>query len=320
MAFLSTVLRNPRYAFVRGVGRFSIVRRTVTSAKRIATRHQTRRQEGDLEARMSTTLFPEVDRYAFVAHMDRCGCAFGLILPSSLVDGIVAYADSNPVFAFRDGNLGFMVPDRARAAAALGKEILLAQYFNALRDCSAIQQLALDPLLNWIALRYLGSVPTFLGCNLWWTYPIRPSRAEQMEHAHFFHRDIDDFKFIKFFFYLTDVEPGDGGHWIVAGSHRKSPHIRLKDNFTTRRFEDAEISAFYDTVDILEVTGRRGLGFAEDTLCVHKAASPSRNPRLILQLQFALFDLGVGSDARNEAGLHMIAGERPQASGSGRSR
>jgi hypothetical protein len=145
-----------------------------------------------------------------------------------------------------------------------------------------------------------------MGCNLWWTYPITPDRQDQLKHAHYFHRDIDDFKFLKFFFYLTDVEPGDGGHWLVSGSHRKAPHIRSKDYFLTRRFEDAEIASYYPRSSLLEIVGPRGLGFAEDTLCVHKAASPSRHPRLLLHLQFALFDFGVGSDERRPDQLQML--------------
>lgn len=306
MAILRTLLENPRYALVRGIGRFASVRSGVTGFKRAITRVHTQRVASNLEACMDTTLLSGVDRHAFMREMHVRGCAFGMVLPALLVDAILHYADTHPVYAFRNEKYGFMPGERPAAEAALGKEILLAQYFNTERDCAAIRQLAADPLLNWVALQYLGTVPRFVGCNLWWTYPIRPSREDQLEHAHFFHRDIDDFKFIKFFFYLTAVEPGDGGHWLVAGSHRKHPHVTLKDRFVTRRFEDAEIKDFYAPSDILEVAGPRGLGFAEDTLCVHKAASPSRKPRLVLQLQFALFDLQIGNDRRASGDLEML--------------
>jgi hypothetical protein len=308
MALLNSLMENPRYALMRGVARFGVVRGSVTATKRMMNRAQTREHERSVASRLGATLFPDVDRHAFLRDMQQRGCGFGLRLPAATVAAITRYAESHPVFALREEQLGFQPAERASAEAALGKQILLAQYFNTQRDCAAIGQIAADPLLNWIALRYLGTVPIFLGCNLWWTYPVRASRDDQLKHAHFFHRDIDDFKFIKFFFYLTDVGPGDGAHWVIAGSHRRAPHIRLKDYLLTRRFEDAEISGFYPAQDILEVAGPSGTGFAEDTLCVHKAASPTRKPRLILQLQFALFDLGVGNDGRPASALRMIDG------------
>jgi hypothetical protein len=306
MAILKILSENPKYTLMRGVARFSAVRKSVAGMKGLLGNAKSRRYQAQMEARMPTTMFPGVDPQAFLAEMRRRGCAFGLTLPPAILDSVLAYANSHPVFAFRDERCGFLPHDRGRAEARLGKEILLAQYYNCQRDCAAINQLASDPLLNWIALNYLGSIPRFLGCNLWWTYPVRPNRDDQLKHAHFFHRDIDDFRFMKYFFYLTNVERGDGGHWIVSGSHRNSPHIRLKDYVLTRRFDDKEISSFYAPQDILEVVGPEGLGFAEDTLCVHKAASPTRMPRLILQLQFALFDLGVGSDDREPSALQMM--------------
>jgi phytanoyl-CoA dioxygenase PhyH len=307
MGLASALLKNPRYTLLRGVGRFAIVRRGVTGMKRALGAAQTEQYERQLESAMGRTLFPQVNCRDFLANMNERGCAFGLQLPPRIVDAIASYADSSPVFAFRDQKLGFLPSERAAAQAKLGRDILLAQYYNTQRDCAAVTEVATDPMLNWVALKYLGSVPIFLGCNLWWTYPVKPNRADQLKHAHFFHRDIDDFKFMKFFFYLTDVEQGDGGHWIVSGSHRRAPHIRLKDYFLTRRFESEEIAQYYDKSDILEVVGPKGAGFAEDTLCVHKAATPSKHPRLMLQLQFALFDFGVGNDSRASSELSMIS-------------
>lgn len=306
MALLSLLTDNPKYTLMRGVARFAAVRDGVVALKSAVTSGATRQHEQGLLSRMDGTLFPDIDREAFLAEMKRRGCAFGLKLPQRIVESVTRYAETHPVYAFRNEHEGFLPQDRHAAETVLGKEILLAQYYNCERDCEAIDEIAADPLLNWVAQRYLGSVPLFLGCNLWWTYPVHPNRAEQLKHAHFFHRDIDDFRFMKYFFYLTDVEPGDGGHWFVSGSHRKSPHIQLRDRFVTRRFEDSEIGAFYDRSDIIEVVGPKGNGFSEDTLCVHKAASPTRNPRLMLQLQFALFDLGVGNDGRDPSQLKML--------------
>jgi hypothetical protein len=117
---------------------------------------------------------------------------------------------------------------------------------------------------------------------------------------------VDDFRFLKFFFYLTDVEKGDGAHVCVRGSHHRLPEIRPSDRWNIRRYSDSEIEAFYPPGDIVEVSGRAGSGFAENTLCVHKGRTPVVAPRLLLQLQYALFDYGVMNDRRESHALQLI--------------
>ena len=303
---LNKLLENPGYVFVRGVGRFSMVRNIVSYTKGWFEYSRTQRRQRELTARIGTSLFKGIQLEEFMRELNVAGCNFGLRLPKDVVEEIRAYSESAPAYAFRDPKLGFLLENRGQAEAVLGKGILLAQYFNAQEECPAIARIAEDPLLNLIALKYLGSIPKYLGASLWWTFPVTPNREDQMKHAHFFHRDIDDFKFLKFFFYLTDVEKGDGGHWLVAGSHCKAPHIRFRDRFISRRFEDSEIEEYYENANIVEISGEQGLGFAEDTLCVHKAATPVRQPRLILHLQFGLFDLVPASDKRLASELKRI--------------
>ena len=296
---LRALLKDPGYVFVRGAGRFDMLRKLVTGTKAWLGKDATQKYRRELSARIGTSLFKGIQIEEYMPNLNTTGCGFGLRLPNDVVEEIRAYSESSPVYAFRDPKLGFLLRDRRQAEDLLGREILLAQYFNAQEECPAISRIAEDPLLKLIALNYLGSIPKYLGANLWWTFPVTPNRVDQEKYAHCFHRDIDDFKFLKFFFYLTDVEKGDGGHWLVAGSHRKAPHIRFWDRWKTRRFDDLEIEQYYEKDNIIEVIGEQGQGFAEDTLCVHKAATPVRQPRLILQLQFGLFDFVSGNDKRS---------------------
>lgn len=306
MTVLKALMANPSYTLMRGIARFSFIRKFVVGIKRILGHNKTKRYQNKLMSEMKNTIFKDVDLEKYMSNLHGAGCGFGLRLPSGIVEEIRGFAESNVVYAFRDPKLGFLPNDRAAAEAILGKQILLAQYFNVQKKCPVIPKIALDPMLNWIALNYIGCVPKYLGAVLWWTYPINPNRDDQLKHAHFFHRDIDDFKFLKFFFYITDVEEGDGGHWLVSGSHKKSPHIKFRDHLLIRRFEDKEIMNYYNETDIIEVFGSKGLGFAEDTLCVHKAATPSSHPRLILQLQFGLYDFVSENDNHSTSDLQRI--------------
>lgn len=295
----------PAYTLMRGPARFAAVRRFVASAKAALTRRRTARMLQSCVNRRADSVFNDVDVDRFLTTLSRDGVAEGLKLPSDEITEITRWAGTQPVYGMRDPKKGFWLEELRTAEDVLGESIILAQYFNAYRDCVAIKRLAEDPLINLIALSYLGSEPKFLGANLWWTFPGQHSEESKREHAQFFHRDVDDFKFIKFFFYLTDVSPGEGGHWVVKGSHLRHPYIMPKDWFVIRRFEDREIAEFYPPESINEITGTTGRGFAEDTLCVHKAGSPALKPRLALQLQYGLYRYEKPYDEIDPAKLRM---------------
>ncbi len=153
----------------------------------------------------------------------------------------------------------------------------------------------------------LGSVPTHVGTNLWWTFPVKPLEADKSLHAHLFHRDVDDFHFFKFFFYLTPVKPGDGAHVCVFASHQNPPSFRFGDKWNLRRYSDSEIDGNYRKEEIVEICGPAGTGFAENTLCIHKGLTPTMDGRLLIQIQFALFDYGSMHDRRSPSSMHLIA-------------
>jgi hypothetical protein len=242
-----------------------------------------------------------------VQELQKNGVAFGLQLPQDIIEDIRRYTDATPCYADREPTRGLTFDHRTAAEQALGKPILLAQYFNTAEHCPAIARLADDPVLQEIAARYLKSLPTLVGINLWWTFPVNASQEDRANHAHLFHRDVDDFRFFKFFFYLTDVLKGDGAHVCVAGSHRNPPSFKLSDKWIIRRYSDEEISSYYPNETIKEITGAAGTGFAENTLCIHKGLTPTREPRLLLQLQYALYDYGVMHDLRDPSMLKMAA-------------
>lgn len=291
---------------MRGLARFPAVRGMVSSAHRTFNFRGRQQYLKDCEARMDQSLFRDVDRKAFIRELESDGLAFGLKLPDSVVKQIRDYADATPVYADRKSNMGFIYDQREAAEEKIGKPILVAQYFNARKDCQAIDALTHDPFLTWVAARYLGSMPTFVGSNLWWTSPVQASDEDKDKHAHFYHRDVDDYRFFKYFFYITDVRYGEGAHICVRKSISNPPLIKKGDKWNMRRYTDAEISGYYPKEDILEITGSAGIGFAEDTLCIHKGSTPKTEPRLLLQIQYALFDYGIMSDDRDPDQLSMI--------------
>lgn len=298
--------KSPGYTTMRGIARFPFIRSAVTATRRALSARMYKQFLGARERAMGETLFPEIDRHDFLRLLQRDGLAFGLELPDHILSDIVRFSEENLVYADRRHNQGFNYKERDAAEAKLGKPILVAQYFNTTKGCKAIGTLSHDPLLNWIAGKYLGSIPTFVGANLWWTFPVDASDADRAAHAHMFHRDVDDFRFFKYFFYITDVKADEGAHVCIPGTIRNPPQIRRGDNWNIRRYTDEEIEGYYGKDKILEITGKAGTGFAEDTLCIHKGSTPKSEPRLLLQLQFALFDYGVMNDEAAEADLKKL--------------
>jgi hypothetical protein len=291
---------------MRGVARFRPVRSLVGTVMSRINARTTSEFIATQRERMDESVFHGVDGDRLAVALERDGYAFGLVLPDSMIEQIVEFAHAAECHADRDPARGFRLAERAHAESVLAKPILLAQYFNAGAACPSIDRLAEDPLIHTIAARHLGAPPKLVSTSLWWTFPVQASLEDRMGHAHFFHRDVDDFRFVKFFFYITDVDRGDGGHVIVTGSHLEPPVLRVSDRVTLRRFEDDEIERFYGADRIVEVVGAAGTGFVENTLCVHKGLTPTRNARLLLQLEFALFDYGLGHDVRSATQLGSL--------------
>ena len=81
--------------------------------------------------------------------------------------------------------------------------------------------------------------------QLWWTFPTQADEKTRKKAAHFYHRDIDDWAFLKFFFYITPVQAGDGSHHFVLRSHRPGWKQLTVEGFQKKRWTDAQVSAGY---------------------------------------------------------------------------
>jgi len=148
-----------------------------------------------------------------------------------------------------------------------------------------IINIANDSAILKIVQEVLGAVPTISNINCWWSFAGR-SKAE---HAQLFHRDVDDFKFLKLFVYLTDVTSTDGPHIYVSGSHDINKATQI------RRYQDDEIKATFGEENIKSFEEPQGSLFLVDTFGIHKGMLPQKNDRLLLQVQYSLLPLYVES-------------------------
>ena len=138
-----------------------------------------------------------------------------------------------------------------------------------------------DQNLLHIASTYLKTTPILDLVSCWWSIPSNEKGMNQA--AQMYHHDMDRFKFLKFFFYITDVHSENGPHCYVQGSHNGVPKNLQKEG----RFTDEEISKTFPSSDILEICGKKGTIIAVDTRGLHKGKNLIKGSRLLFQIQFS---------------------------------
>lgn len=220
------------------------------------------------------------------------GCYLGISLTKFSLEKVRAYAFDSTTYAYHNPSLGFKFENRDKAATLINSPIYISHYFNLINNAAIFQDLANDNVIRSIVSNILGPNSKLLGCQMWWTFPESVSDEIKSEYAHFYHRDLDDYKFVKFFFYITDVKEGDGEHRFIKGSHRISLIQQLREKFRIGRITDMQIYKWYGKDSEVVITGPAGSGSIEDTFGFHKGTTPLKNPRLILALVFGLQDYG----------------------------
>lgn len=304
---LKVLKSRPRYVFMRTFARFNFVKSFVKIFFSIIFYKKLKSYRKGLNDRMGESVFSSMEQKSFLENLKKNGVSFGLKLPESIIKEILEYAQQTPSYADREVDKGFRLEEKDMAEKILNKPILVSQYFNSSKGCSSIKKLTEDPFLLLVATDYLQNIPTLLGVNLWWTFPVKASLEDRSRHAHFFHRDVDDFIFLKYFFYLTDIKDGDGAHICIPGSQINPPAANLIDHLLLRRWSDEEVVKFYGEENVMTINGPAGLGFAEDTFCTHKGSTPLATSRLILSIQYGLFDYGNQNDHASPEVLKMLS-------------
>jgi hypothetical protein len=162
-------------------------------------------------------------------------------------------------------------------------------YICRLRDphqnIEEVKKIAYNKNLFNLVQRYLRVTPIVHSTQIWWTYPyyISGMQANPPGNEFGFHYDVDDFKFLKLFFYLSKVNNKCGPHYYIKNNGRKS----IKE-FLDRRLSDDEAKKLYND-RILTITGDIGSGFIEDASFYHKGSNPElESGRGILQIIYSV--------------------------------
>lgn len=238
-------------------------------------RYHSRKQRAPIQT-LTTTAFPSLDIRNTVDELNEKGFATGLVLPPDYLSKILAFCAETKYFDDYSKE-GLQIDLFESSVPRAGR--LTYRTPNPHKSCQTVDNLTRDPAIVQVARGYLRTEPLLRSSRIFWSYP---DTSYGYNPLYGFHYDIDDYKFLKVFFYLCNVDLATGPHVIIEGTHKsknwfEKNHRRLTD-------EQAE-SRYGERIKIM--TGDAGYGFFEDTFCYHKGTKP-RNRRLILEFQYAI--------------------------------
>jgi len=172
---------------------------------------------------------------------------------------------------------------------------------NDLLNQSFIQKLIMDEYLINIAREYFNSEPIFDMPAMWWSTSF--GEGPSSEAAQLYHYDLDRVKWLKIFFYVTDVNDYNGPHHYIEKTHKinsKPKELLLKGY---KRISDDEIKNYYNSESFKVIKGDKGSAFAADTLCWHKGKNLTKGNRLVLELNYTSSLFGVNLDKLSVSNL-----------------
>lgn len=208
---------------------------------------------------------------------------------------IRSYLKSIPVFS---GHVPAQSDGIRRYLNKGAKEFPFGSY--ALEDniqCPHLLELALRPDILSLVEGYLGCCPTIYSMNSWWSFPaFSPAMTQD------YHRDVDDYRFLALFVYLTDVNGReDGGqHQFITKTHDEEQVVKLLKNDKERAsslfmpklrklgYKQAHVYESLFADQITDITGPAGSIFLADTYALHRGVPPKRGDRLVCWIRYGL--------------------------------
>ncbi len=239
-----------------------------------------------------TTYIEDVDVDAAARTISKDGFVHGLRLRPEVVEQLLAFSSMATCFGDGKTEFPFSYRDREIAEQQFGRKFKLGRYNHAFLASPVLKALASDKHILAIARKYLRTEPVLIGARMWWSFAGPSATEEQKKAGQGFHYDIDGYRGLTFFFYLTDVTLSHGPHVYIRGTHVNKKLKHLLSMYKGRT--DGEIEEAYGTERHVVSCGPAGSGFAEDIFGFHKGLSPESGDRLIVQVRFGLRDYGTG--------------------------
>jgi hypothetical protein len=211
----------------------------------------------------------DIDPQIHLNNIIKNGYSPGITIPDSLLKELIAFSNEAQFrIHMNPDNLMQIKFDSPEATREEGNHFacLNAHLYN-----EACKKVAYDKNVLSVVRGYFGMEPVVSSSALLWTYPIHANGKCLGDNEWGFHYDLDDYKFLKIFIYLNNVDIDAGPHVLVEKTHlKKSFYEKLH-----RRLSDAEVKErFPNQIRIIE--GKAGSAFFADTYNIHKGLEPKK--------------------------------------------
>lgn len=273
------LVQSPGLFMVRKFGRLELLRDTLSRVSTIF-------KSSSNVSSNKVSVFKDINVSQIVTALEQESYSAGIDLPQSVLQEILDFVYTKPCLGDRNPNFSFIYSDRKQVESSLGKKFVCASY--KVSDCPAIDRLINDPALLELATKFLRAKPVCIGTDLLWSFPNSKTLEQQLNMAQVFHYDLDDYRSIKLFFYLTDVDASSGAHVCIRGSHRGKTILHQLLGQRCASIPDERLVQTYGVDNVISLCGKAGFGFVEDPCCFHKGAPPATKERLLLQIQYAV--------------------------------
>ena len=223
-----------------------------------------------------------------------------LTLPKETIAAIRAYLEAQPV---HKGPHVYAFDGRPKDLDVARADYSMAGYrSDQLVRAPHLVDLFNDPRLIDLVEEYLGCVPTLYSLNGWWSVP---ANRPELIYSQYFHRDIDDWRFVTLFLYLSDVDDATGPHQVITESHTLDGMNALLAKARAARREVGDFdpaASFVKTMGaqlsqdcerlfgdaVFNAVGPAGTMFLVNTKALHRGLMPIKSPRLVLWARYGL--------------------------------
>ena len=159
-------------------------------------------------------------------------------------------------------------------------------YESDLISSKTISDIFFDKVIMGIASFYLRTDVCLHHGSLWHSYKTEGDYADS-ELAQLFHFDLDEFRWLKLFIFLTDVSSDNGPHVYIPGSHVPGTKSLELLSRGYARIPDDDMNRFHSKTSWKELTCPAGTLVFADTRCWHKGTSVNCGQRSILQPEYS---------------------------------
>jgi hypothetical protein len=133
--------------------------------------------------------------------------------------------------------------------------------------------------------QYLGCIPILNHIAVWYS----DSKSEDIDGSQRFHLDHEDYRQVKGFLFINDIDMESGPLNIVPSTTSRFLEQIIKYRMTPEEkgLPDEKVFSIIPSAEVISIVGKSGdMAFIDTSHCFHYGSRQAKNPRLILMFQY----------------------------------